>query len=136
MTLPNAAKALADELYYNTPKEKLTEKEFASGIYVDIYDGKYYSGGPKEYEPNHSFAGDIRREDCVASFHSHTVQQSLCFSGEDMPTLFRIYNNKLDHVEYLFHKDNDTNLYTLIRYDKSKVPGYKSSYTTIKVYGE
>ena len=119
--MDDAAKALADELYYNTPHEKLTENEFASGI----YDGKYYTEGPTPYGPDYSYTGDPTKPEHVAGFHSHPVQQSQGFSGEDIEkVLYKEWLAQSDCIEYLFHKDNETNRYVLIRYDKSVRPGH------------
>ena len=124
-SMDDAAIAMADDIYYNH-KSELISVEFAGPILYDITNGVYRKGAVFAYTDNMSFAGDINNSEHVASFHTHPVQLSTGFSGEDIQkTHAYLIATNSKHVEYLLHKDNVTNLYTLVRYDATMPLGSK-----------
>ena len=126
-----AAIALADEVYYNH-YDQLIEGEFSSSIWE--YKGAYLCGSLDYINEYYSLTEDIRLIDNAASFHTHPIKQSLGFSPQDIQNhKFYLIDQQSDHIEYLLAPDYETNVFKLIRYDRS-LPLEK--HIPIKTYGE
>ncbi len=128
-----AAIALADEAF-NEHHDELGTNEFAASIRYDESQAAYVNDKLVKYGGACSFAGDMNKDQNVASFHTHTVQQLLGFSGDDIRLIYsNIIHRQSRHIEYLLHKNNDKGIYELIKYDPILSP-YVFNTVVVKTY--